>query len=274
MDQGKKTETPQGPKACFLNARAEIRANVITHRAPRRSPPRLVKLAPPSPEPEPLVALRQRATTVRARRRQELALTSGKSEAVYIVRAGLLVLQATAPGKHRQLLTLHYPGDIFRAAFAPPLPAVSLSAAAASEVWRLPASTFEVLLGSDAALGLHLNRQLADQHARAILHIATIGGLSGEERVASFLIELGLRIGAPCANGLIFDIPLSRTDIADYLALNADTLSRIMSRLKTRGLVTQSGRGRALLPDWDALCALSPVSSAVIALHGKAPLET
>jgi CRP-like cAMP-binding protein len=207
---------------------------------------------------------------VRARRRQQLALAAGKAEAVYVVRTGLLVLQTTAPGKHRQLLALHYPGDIFRAAFAPPLPAVALSAASASEVWRLPAGSFEMLLGAESALGLHLNRQLADQHTRTILHVATIGALSGEERVASFLIELGLRIGTRCANGVAFEMPLTRTDTADYLALNADTLSRIMSRLKARGLVAQTGRGRALLPDWKGLCAQSPIADTVVALHGKA----
>jgi CRP-like cAMP-binding protein len=202
-----------------------------------------------------------------------LALAAGKAEAVYIVRTGLLVLQANAPGKHRQLLALHYPNDIFRASFAPPLPAVALSAASASEAWRLPADTFETLLGTEPELGLHLNRQLAEQHARALLHVATIGALSGEERVASFLIELGLRIGARCANGLSFEVPLSRTDIADYLALNADTLSRITSRLKTKGLVAQTGRCRVLLPNWDGLCALSPVTGAVVALHGGAAAD-
>jgi CRP-like cAMP-binding protein len=215
--------------------------------------------------------LRQRATTVRARRRQQLSFTAGPAEIVYIVRNGLLVLQTTAPGKHRQLLALLYPNDIVRAAFAPPLPAAALSAVAPSELWRISASTFEMLIGADAALAQQLARQLADQHARTILHVAMIGGLSGEERVASFLIELALRIGSSCGNGISFEVPLSRTDIADYLALNADTLSRIMSRLKARGLVAQTGRRRAVVSDWEALCRHSPLSSALLALHGKAP---
>jgi CRP/FNR family transcriptional regulator len=266
--KAKNAARSKGHRSTFITRAA---STVITHRAPRRPPPRLVKLAPPpSPEPDPLIALRPRATTVRARRRQQLALTTGKSEVVYIVRTGLLVLQTAAPGRHRQILALHYPGDIFRTAFAPPLPAVTLNASAPSELWRLPASSLETLLSGECDLGVHLNRQLADQHARTILHVATIGGLSGEERVASFLIELGLRIGARSANGISFEMPLSRTDIADYLALNADTLSRIMSRLKARGLVTQTGRGRALLRNWDGLCAQSPIADAVVALHGNA----
>ena len=242
--------------------------DVIAHQAKRQSPPRRVKLVPPpSPAPNPLAALHERATAVRARRYQQLALAAGNLETVYVVRSGLLVLQATAPGKHRQMLALHYPGDVFRPGFAPPLPGLALIAGLTSEVWRLPAGKFETLLGSDSELALHFHRQLAAQHARTLLHVATIGSLSGEERVASFLIELALHIGTRTATGVAFDMPLSRTDIADYLALNADTLSRIMSRLKTKGVVAQTGRCRTVVPGWDGLCALSPVAGAIMALH-------
>lgn len=188
-----------------------------------------------------------------------------------MVRSGLLILHTLPPGKHRQLLALLYPCDVFRAAYGPPLPASALSAVNAGELWRLPARTFESLLSADAALALHLSQKLADQHARSILHVAMLGTLNGEERVASFLIELALRLGTPCLNGITFEIPLSRSDIADYLALNADTLSRIMSRLKGRGLVAQTGRGRAVVPDWKALCQQTPIASALIGLHGNGP---
>ena len=261
--------------------RAENRDPVITHRPPR--PPR--QDGPTSPAALPtersLAALERRATKVRARRRQQLVPAAGAPENVYIVRSGLLVLQTLAPGQRRQLLTLLYPNDIFAPAFAPPLPGSVLSAVAASEFWRLPARTFEALLAEDAEIVQHVCRRVADQHARAVLHTAIVGGMNGEERVASFLIELALRLGSPGAAGITFTVPLSRTEIADYLALNADTLSRIMSRLKGRGLVSRTGRDRALVTDWDGLRALSPVAGALVAVHatdalkrGKAPRST
>src|SRR5262249_25403657 len=52
---------------------------------------------------EPEAALREHATPVRARRRQRLALDQAPSESVYIVRSGLLGIEAATPGKHRQL---------------------------------------------------------------------------------------------------------------------------------------------------------------------------
>ena len=77
----------------------------------------------------------------------------------------------------------------------------------------------------------------------------------------------------PGAAGVAFELPLSRTEIADYLALNADTLSRIMSRLKGRGLVARTGRDRALVADWDGLCAMSPLAGALAAAHGGVPAK-
>ncbi len=130
---------------------------------------------------------------MRARPNQKIALEAGPAEAIF-VRTGLLVLRTELPDKRRQILNLLYPGDIFRTSFSPPLPEAALAAAVASEIWRMPSNTFETLANSD--LWHLLSCQLAAQQSRVNLHIAAIGSLNGEERVASFLIELALRIGS------------------------------------------------------------------------------
>ena len=62
---------------------------------------------------------------------------------------------------------------------------------------------------------------------------------------------------------------LLATDVADYLALNADTLSRIMSSLRQRGLLVQSSRGRILVPVWEGLRALTPIAGAIATRQTK-----
>jgi CRP/FNR family transcriptional regulator len=240
----------------------------------------LVDNAPPaavstSPHPHPLpptvgacdAAVRQHATLVRARRRQRLALDQAPAESVYIVRSGVLGIEAAPPGKHRQLLALFYPGDIVRRSLVPELPGVTLSAMNVAEVWRLPPRGFDTLLAASAETNTHAQWQLANQHARATLHGSMVGGLCGDERFASLLIELGLRLGTTAATGVTIESPLSRSDIADYLALNPDTLSRISSRFKARGLLLPARSGRIVLPDWKGLCAASPVAATLLALH-------
>jgi CRP-like cAMP-binding protein len=215
--------------------------------------------------------LREHATPVRTRRRQRLALDQVPAEVVYVVRSGLLAIETAAPGKHRQLLELFYPGDIVRRALVPDLPGVALTALGVSEVWRLPARSFDALLAASHEQSVLAHRRLAEQHARATLHASIVGALSGDERFASLLIEMGLRLGSAAPTGMSLDVPLSRTDIADYLALNPDTLSRITSRFRARGLLLSARSGRTVLPAWEALCAATPVAAALLALHAPRP---
>jgi len=213
------------------------------------------------------VVLREHATPVRARRRQRLALDQAPAESVYIVRSGLLAIEASAPAKPRQILELFYPGDIIRRSIVPDLPGLTLTALNITEVWRLPARSFDTLVAANAEQTAQSQRRLAEQHARATLHGSIIGALTGDERFASLLVELGLRLGSNGPGGVSFDVPLSRTDIADYLALNPDTLSRITSRFKARGLLQHARNGHTVLPAWEALLGATPVATTLQALH-------
>lgn len=211
----------------------------------------------PSPALRPLL---DAGVTVRARRRQRLPLMLEQREVLYVIRSGVLLLSANLPGKRRELLTILYPGDIFRTAFAPPIPDIALTAATAVEVARLRWSAAEQLSHTDSGVADYLTRATATLLQRQTTHISSIGALSGEERAASFLVDAALRLATSTGDGTTFELPLTRTDIADHLSLNADTLSRIMSRLKGSGIFHAAGRRRVVISDWRALCALSPIA--------------
>jgi CRP/FNR family nitrogen fixation transcriptional regulator len=57
--------------------------------------------------------------------------------------------------------------------------------------------------------------------------------LSAQERVNSFLLEMA---GRARANGEL-DLPMLRQDIADYLGLTIETVSRTLSQLEHRGAI-------------------------------------
>ena len=109
--------------------------------------------------------------------------------------------------------------------------------------------------------------------ARQALHVATLGQFSCEQRVVTLLVELALRTGVSLPSGVAFELPFNRKDIADYLGLNPDTLSRIMSRLKTAGLIGHSERNRAVVRDFPALAARSPAARPLLEISGRGRIE-
>lgn len=211
---------------------------------------------------------------VRTRRGQPLSLALEGAETVYVVRSGTLMVRLVFPEGLRQVLTLLFPGDVFRSAFAPPAASARLLAVSPGEALRFRWPVFSDLAASDPEVDRFYKDAVATQIARAAIHTAAIGRFDCRQRVATFLLELALRTGmqAPCG-GLDFEIPLNRTDIADYLGLNADTLSRTMSRLRASGLLSHPERHRGLVRDLSSLTALTPAARALMELSGEAPAD-
>lgn len=110
----------------------------------------------------------------------------------------------------------------------------------------------------DAEIWHFMQRQVAE----ITLHIVTLGRLDGMERVCLFLTDMAWRFGVETPAGWLVRLPLGREDIADYLGLNTETVSRILSRVKKAKLVTFLSPSDYLVKDIATLQGRSPVRSA------------
>ena len=72
---------------------------------------------------------------------------------------------------------------------------------------------------------------------------------SAQERVACFLLEMAERM----AETDVIDLPMSRQDIADYLGLTIETISRTLTQLKTAATISVPNCRRIILTNWKAL---------------------
>jgi CRP/FNR family nitrogen fixation transcriptional regulator len=68
-------------------------------------------------------------------------------------------------------------------------------------------------------------------------HLMLLGRQIALERVAAFLVEMDERLQSPSA----LVLPMVRRDIADYLGLTLETVSRTLSELQRRGILTLQG---------------------------------
>ncbi|TIT81046.1 MAG: transcriptional regulator, partial [Mesorhizobium sp.] len=85
--------------------------------------------------------------------------------------------------------------------------------------------------------GMDVSRQLLPLAlkglTRAQEHLLVLGRQNAIERVAAFLVEMSDRQG-----GLRqVELPMSRIDIGDYLGLTIETVSRVFTRLKEKGVI-------------------------------------
>ncbi len=63
-----------------------------------------------------------------------------------------------------------------------------------------------------------------------------LGRQTAKERVLSFLVRLAENAGAK--DGEIVELPMNRQDMADYLGLTIETVSRVLTDLKRLRLIT------------------------------------
>jgi CRP/FNR family nitrogen fixation transcriptional regulator len=68
----------------------------------------------------------------------------------------------------------------------------------------------------------------------AEVHLLLLGRQTAEERLATFLRDISDRV----AEGESFDLPMSRRDIADYLSLTIETVSRVLTHLRQKDIIS------------------------------------
>ena len=111
--------------------------------------------------------------------------------------------------------------------------------------------------------------QCTNQLARAYVHQLVVGRLETEQRVASFILALALRSAHEDTRSITVALPMSRDDIANYLVINCDTLSRTMMKFCDSGLIERESRHAIRIIDLEALKKISPLATLLSAVFMK-----
>jgi CRP/FNR family nitrogen fixation transcriptional regulator len=156
---------------------------------------------------------------------EQIYAEGDQAHSLFAVVAGAVRTVRHSSDGRRQVGDFYYPGDLFGLE-------VDGDHAFAAEA-MCPTQVRMIRLGSaeDRAIVQATRRELARAHD----HLAMLGRRSAEEKVASFLLELAHQ--GPCDQAAL---PMSRQDMADYLGLALETVSRVLSRFQDEDLVVFS----------------------------------
>ena len=152
----------------------------------------------------------------------------------------------------RQIDEFHVPGDVFGLEMGA---ARSLAAEAACDavVISYRRRVIERLAAGNRAVSHQLFAYAMQNLARAQAHAAMLGQRTAAERLAAFLIDWAAR----CPGDRTVTLAMTRQDIADYLGLTIETVSRTLSGLQRRALIGLPSARQVVLVDSAGLRALN-----------------
>ena len=171
---------------------------------------------------------------------------------VYRVLKGVVRTSRNLADGRRQVAEFFLPGDVFGLAEGDEH-RVSAEAVSDCEVVSIRRSQLADRAMASSVTGHKLWSLTLHHLRRSEEHMLVLGRKNAGERLAWFLIDMSERIPAPDR----VDLPMSRQDIADYLGLTIETVSRTMTQLQDDGLITLPSCRQVVLRDRRGLVDLA-----------------
>ena len=158
------------------------------------------------------------------------------STCLYKIMSGLARCYRMSPDGRRQIVAFYLPGDLFGFEIADHH-TLSVEAVVDSRLCIVRKSALVIAMSRDDETSHELWLNISREIGRGQDHILQFGK-PAQARVASFLLEMAQRVPNSGARTLA----ISRQDIADYLDLRIETVSRAMTRLAQAGAIAPSSR--------------------------------
>lgn len=181
---------------------------------------------------------------------------------VFMVTRGSLKLYTLLADGRRQVTGFMFPGDFLGISVDEEY-AFTVEALEETDVWWFSRQSFDRFIGEHPKVERELYRLAAHELAEAQRQMVLLGRKAAAERLASFFLSLVER--AERASGVLetsFDLPMTRIDIADYLGLTKETVSRMLAQLRSRGLIRLQAQNRVEVLDRAGLRAMAEGAAA------------
>jgi CRP/FNR family transcriptional regulator len=168
--------------------------------------------------------------------------------AVYVARKGAFKTISVSEEGEEQVIGFHLPGELIGldalGSGAHRCEAVALNT---SNVCEVPFDELSQVAAQIPALQQQLMRVIGQSVSRDQQHMELLSRRQANERIALFLHGFGERLRQGGQSGTDFRLPMSREDIAHFLGLAFETVSRGFTRLQDDGLILVDGRRIGLL---------------------------
>jgi len=192
------------------------------------------------------------ATTMRLEQRRTLFQEGDPAAHVFNLTDGAVSISKALADGRRQITGFLLPGD-FLGLQQGETYAYTAEALTPIALCRFPIEKFQRFLSETPGMEHRLLSMASNELAAAQDQMLLLGRKTAVERVASFLISLSDRHAARGRPGSPISLPMTRGEIADYLGLTIETVSRAFTRLRKEGHIVLDTVDRVRFPDIGSL---------------------
>lgn len=158
---------------------------------------------------------------------------------LYVIRSGSMKTLVADANGDTQILGFHLPGEIVGVdAMAHDRHLCAAEALERTSVCELPYPSLQQVLTQVPGLHRQLLRVVSREVASEQSHLVTMGRQQAQERLAIFLRSLSERFGRLSRDTVTLTLTMSRYDIASYLGLVVETVSRLFTKMEAAGVLT------------------------------------
>ncbi len=179
----------------------------------------------------------------------EMVFRAGEpSEHLYILHKGQVKIYRLSESGKEQLIRIMEPGDFMGelALFTDESLTSYAEALKDTEICAIHKSEMKEMLLSNPTISLKIIEEFSRRLNDTEKNIESISSQDSEKRLASYLLELS-------AGNEEITLPMSKKDLASYMGMTRETLSRRLSSFQDQGLISMSGQRKIRILDVEAL---------------------
>ncbi len=178
------------------------------------------------------------ATRKRVRRGESLFRAGDRFESLYAVRLGFLKSTVMSADGREQVTGFHMAGELVGMdGISGDKHSCDTIALEDTEVCVIPYDRIEEVASSVPALRNHFHRVMSREIVREHGVMLLLGSMHAEERLAAFLLNLSQRFESRGYSRSEFVLRMTRAEIGSFLGLKLETVSRVLSRFASEGLI-------------------------------------
>ena len=185
---------------------------------------------------------------MRVRRKEALYRPGDRFNAVYAIRLGTFKTTVLAEDGREQVVGYHMAGEVIGLdGMSDDRMTCEAVALEDSEVCVLPWAELDRICGEVSGVRHNVMRAVSRNASRASTMMLMLGSRTAGERLSLFLLDVAERYQLRGYSSREFVLRMTREEIASYLGLKLETVSRVFSSLQERGFIQVQGRAVKLL---------------------------